>query len=130
MIEKRIPELFLLMAAASLIAGVAMGIYMGVTHDHLLRPVHAHANLVGWASIAIFGLTYRGYRERIRQSAATLHLFVCGATALLFPLGLWLELATSDTRLIAAASLLWIVACLQFLAFLLGIVRNPLPQDG
>ena len=24
-------------------------------------PVHAHANLVGWASLALFGLTYRAY---------------------------------------------------------------------
>lgn len=123
MVAKRLPELFLLTAALSLLAGVAMGFSMGATHDYALRPVHAHTNLVGWVSIALFGLTYRGYRTHIRPSAATLHLFVSGASALLFPLGLWLELNMGEARLIAAASLLWMLASLQYLAFIVRITR-------
>lgn len=125
MVAKRLPELFLLTAALSLLAGVAMGLSMGATHDYALRPIHAHTNLVGWVSIALFGLTYRGYRTHIRTSAATLHLFVSAASALLFPLGLWLELSMGEARLIAAASLLWLLACLQYLAFVVRITRAP-----
>lgn len=123
MVAKRLPELFLLTAALSLLAGVAMGLSMGATHDYALRPVHAHTNLVGWVSIALFGLTYRGYRTHIRTTAATLHLFVSAASALLFPIGLWLELNMGEARLIAAASLLWLLACLQYLAFVVRITR-------
>ena len=123
MVAKRLPELFLLTAALSLLAGVAMGLSMGATHDYALRPVHAHTNLVGWVSIALFGLTYRGYRTHIRTTAATLHLFVSVASALLFPIGLWLELNMGEARLIAAASLLWLLACLQYLAFVVRITR-------
>ena len=55
---------FLILAAACLIVGVVMGIAMGVVHDFRLGPVHAHLNLLGWASLALFGLTYRAYPAR------------------------------------------------------------------
>ena len=38
--------------------GVGLGIYMGASGDHLLVPVHAHFNLLGWASLALIGLVY------------------------------------------------------------------------
>jgi len=40
------------------IMGVGLGIYMGASGDHLLVPVHAHFNLLGWASLALIGLVY------------------------------------------------------------------------
>ena len=40
------------------ILGVGLGIYMGASGDHLLVPVHAHFNLLGWASLALIGLVY------------------------------------------------------------------------
>ena len=43
---------------AWLVAGVGLGIYMSVAHDFLLKPVHAHANLLGWATNALFGSFY------------------------------------------------------------------------
>ena len=54
---------FLSLAALSLTVGVGLGISMAATHDHQLVPVHAHMNLVGWASLALFGLLYRAYPE-------------------------------------------------------------------
>jgi hypothetical protein len=44
------------MAALYLLAGVALGNYMGASHDFALRSVHAHLNLLGWASMLGFGL--------------------------------------------------------------------------
>ena len=55
----RLPLLFLATAAFCLVCGVGMGIAMGITHDFHLAPVHAHLNLLGWASLALMGLTYR-----------------------------------------------------------------------
>ena len=39
------------MAALYLLVGVGLGIHMGKSHDFTLMPVHAHANLLGWATI-------------------------------------------------------------------------------
>ncbi len=43
---------------AWLVAGISLGIYMSMAHDFLLKPVHAHANLLGWATNALFGCFY------------------------------------------------------------------------
>jgi hypothetical protein len=45
-------------AAVYFVAGVALGIVMGMTHDFTLRAVHAHINLLGWVSSALFGVIY------------------------------------------------------------------------
>ncbi len=45
--------MYMTSAAACLVAGVTMGIVMGITHDFALAPVHVHLNLLGWASLAL-----------------------------------------------------------------------------
>ena len=64
------------LAAAHLVTGIAwlvggagLGIYMATSHDFLLKPVHAHANLLGWATNALFGCFYwlRGGPARRRE---------------------------------------------------------------
>lgn len=50
---------FFLAAVLCVTAGMALGIYMGIAGDFLMAPVHAHLNLVGWATLALFGVYYR-----------------------------------------------------------------------
>jgi cbb3-type cytochrome oxidase subunit 1 len=52
-------SLFFRTAILAAILGMGLGIGMGVMHDFALAPVHAHVNLVGWASMFLFGLYYR-----------------------------------------------------------------------
>lgn len=52
-------SLFLRTGVLAAIAGMGLGITMGVIQDHSLHTVHAHINLVGWASMFLFGLYYR-----------------------------------------------------------------------
>ena len=47
------------MAAVYLIIGILLGIGMGISNNHILTPVHAHLNLLGWASMGLMGLLYR-----------------------------------------------------------------------
>lgn len=50
---------FLRLAVVYVVLGVTLGIVMAASHDYTFRPVHAHLNLLGWASMALFGLWYR-----------------------------------------------------------------------
>lgn len=52
-------NLWLKLAAIYFLAGVALGVGMGMTGDHHLYPLHAHINLLGWVSMALFGLITR-----------------------------------------------------------------------
>ncbi len=50
---------FLRLAVLYLIAGVGLGLYMAASNNHAMFPVHAHLNLLGWVTLALFGLFYR-----------------------------------------------------------------------
>ena len=54
----RISKAFFVAAVVYALAGMALGIYMGGANDHTMAPVHAHINLLGWASLAIMGAFY------------------------------------------------------------------------
>lgn len=47
---------WLRLAALYFAVGVALGMMMGASGDHSLFPLHAHINLLGWVSMALFGL--------------------------------------------------------------------------
>ncbi|MBB5510415.1 hypothetical protein [Paraburkholderia atlantica] len=49
------------LAAVYFAVGVALGVLMGASGDHSLFPVHAHINLLGWVSMALFGLIGTAY---------------------------------------------------------------------
>ncbi|TFW18130.1 cytochrome-c oxidase [Duganella callida] len=48
-------------ASLYLLLGVGMGMVMAASENFALRPVHAHVNLLGWVSLALFGLFYTVY---------------------------------------------------------------------
>ncbi|HYF53272.1 MAG TPA: hypothetical protein VEA41_03340 [Salinarimonas sp.] len=112
---------FLVLAAACLIVGVGMGIAMGIAHDFQLSPVHAHLNLLGWTSLALFGLAYRAYPELARSRLAGAHFATAALGALALPAGIALSILAGQPGLAIAASFVWLAAALLFLASLVGI---------
>ena len=49
---------------------------MGVVHDFQFAPAHAHLNLLGWASMALFGLSYHANPQLANSRIAVAH-FAC-----------------------------------------------------
>jgi cbb3-type cytochrome oxidase subunit 1 len=41
--------------------GVLAGLTMGIIHDFRFTSVHAHVNLLGWVTMALFGIIYHLY---------------------------------------------------------------------
>ena len=52
---------FLRLGVLSPLVGKSLGVWMGANQDFVLRPVHAHINLLGFASMMLFGLFYRAF---------------------------------------------------------------------
>ena len=46
------------MGALLLLGGMMLGEYMGANNDFTLAPLHAHINLLGWVTLALFGTFY------------------------------------------------------------------------
>lgn len=109
--------IFLATALFCLLAGEAIGIYMGVSQDFLLTPAHAHLNLLGWVTLALFGLTHRAYPA---LAASRMAMAQCGLAVLAnigMPAGLALMLTspTHDATLVKLASLAVILATAMFI---------------
>jgi cbb3-type cytochrome oxidase subunit 1 len=100
---KRIDVYFLLLATVILLAGASLGIKMGMTEDFQLTPVHAHLNLAGWASLALFGLVYRAYPQLAQRRLATVHFILSGTGAVLLPIGIGLAILKNQPALAIVA---------------------------
>ena len=120
---KRVDVYFLLLATVLLICGATLGIVMGAREDFQLVPVHAHLNLAGWASLALFGLTYRAYPELAATRLAGYHFFVSGIASVLLPIGIGLAVLRNSPGLAIVASILWLLGVLMFLMQLVRLLR-------
>ena len=63
-------------AVLYLMMGVGLGIYMGASGNHLLVPVHAHFNLLGWASLGLVGLIYHQFPAAASTRLATVQFWL------------------------------------------------------
>lgn len=72
---KNLANWFLRLAVLYFVAGVSLGLYMGMTQDHTMHPVHAHLNLLGWVSLGLFGLFYRVVPEAAQTRLARAHFW-------------------------------------------------------
>ena len=87
---------FLKFAVAYLMLGMAMGMAMGITHHFEYAPVHAHINLLGWASLALVAMIYHAYPQAALTVLARWHyrLHVTGLP--IFMIGQFLLLSHHD----------------------------------
>lgn len=67
---------FLRLAVLYLVAGVGLGLYMAASNNHTMLPVHTHLNLLGWVTLALFGLFYRLVPAATETKLAKLHFWV------------------------------------------------------
>jgi hypothetical protein len=126
---KRVDIYFLLLATILLICGAVLGIVMGAQENFQLTPVHAHLNLAGWASLALFGLTYRAWPELAATKLARYHFVVSATASVLLPIGIGLAVLREQPGLAIFSSLLWLIGVLMFLAQLVRLlgIRSEAP---
>lgn len=112
---KRYDLIFLLLAALSLIVGVYIGMRMGVRHDYALLPVHVHVNLIGWTSLALFGLAYRAFPELYSSRLASVHFWLSAPSGILFPFSIYLAMQEFRAPSLIFAPM-WFFGALAFAA--------------
>ncbi|MCS3841514.1 drug/metabolite transporter superfamily protein YnfA [Pseudomonas sp. JAI111] len=96
------------LAALYFAIGVVLGVVMGASGDHSLFAVHAHINLLGWVSMALFGLigTVHPAMNEGRVATAQYWMYNLGVPVMLGALTLRLKGFTAVEPLIGAASIL------------------------
>ena len=83
--------IFFLAAVLCVTGGMIWGLQMAASGDHAMVGAHAHLNLVGWATMALFAIYYRltpraaqGWLPRIHAAAAILGSMLTFASILIF----------------------------------------------
>lgn len=72
----RISHYFFRTATILLVVGIAMGLHMGISQDHSAMPAHAHINLLGWVTSALFAIYYALQPAKAEWRAAFVHFLV------------------------------------------------------
>jgi len=67
---------FIRIAVLYALLGIGIGIYMASSHDFTQRDTHAHANLLGWVSLALSGLIYHAFPSLAQHVLAKLHFWL------------------------------------------------------
>lgn len=117
----RISFFFFTTGALFVLIGVGLGIWMGVHENFTLAPVHAHINLIGWASMGLMGAFYAvaGEAAPRRLGWITWALMTAGLSVLAPCLGL---LLLGDKTIAPILGVAESVVALAMLSFFIAVL--------
>ncbi|MBZ9739636.1 MULTISPECIES: cbb3-type cytochrome c oxidase subunit I [unclassified Mesorhizobium] len=113
----KVSELFFKTAIVFLILGILAGLQMAISGDHGAFPAHAHINLLGWVTSAIFGGYYALNPVKAARRIAMIHygLYTLGIVIMLPALYLMLQGGRTEFEpIVAGGSLIVAAAVLVF----------------
>ncbi len=118
--------IFIGTALAALFVGEGLGIYMGIAQDFTFVPVHVHLNLLGWVTLALFGVMHRLYPALAASRMAMTQCVLAIVASLAMPAGLAILLMTQDATVVKLASLAVILGTILFIVmFVRAQMRAP-----
>lgn len=118
---RNIDVYFLTLASLCLVLSVSLGLGMGFAQDFSLSHLHSHLNLVGWVSMALFGLTYRAYPALAEGRLAKAHLLLSAPSGIMFPAGIYLLITYGQPILAVAAAIVWLAGATLFCVMLVRL---------
>lgn len=126
--DRQMALLWLKIAVVYLVIGVLYGIVLSITQQFHFRGVHAHINLLGWASLALAGLMYHLYPAAARTRLGYAHFALHNGALpiMLVALHFYLGGNAAADRVLAPASLL---VGLGILLFAINVMVN-MKADG
>lgn len=72
----RVSRAFFALGAIYLLLGIFWGMYMGRSGDHSTFPAHAHFNLIGWVTFALYGTYYALAKDTVSMRLAWIVFWV------------------------------------------------------
>ena len=116
---------FLKMSVIYFVIGVGFGMYMSTAHDYDLTGVHAHINLVGWASFALAGLIYTAFPRAGSHILSKIHFWLHNVGLPLMMIGLILLVydVTATEFIIPVGAVLLVLGTILFAVNVLMNVR-------
>jgi hypothetical protein len=70
----RVSAAFFFTGVVCVLIGMSYGMYMGAREDFTLAAAHAHLNLVGWVTMALYGTFYALTQDTVMIPALAMFL--------------------------------------------------------
>jgi L-asparagine transporter-like permease len=105
---------------------VLLGYAMSASHDHRLKGVHVHLNMLGWMSMSLFAWLYQQFPQAARGKAAAVHfwLYNLSLPVMMAGLGALLLGHAEAEPVVALGATVTVVAVLTFVVNLLLATRE------
>jgi hypothetical protein len=113
---------FLRVAVIYLVIGVIFGFAMGISEKIQFASVHAHLNLLGWATLALSGVIYSIFPSAGNNRLAVWHFWLHNIGLPIFLVGLYLVAA--GRVLVPVLSAGATVAILGIILFAINVLLN------
>lgn len=115
---------FLKIAAVYFFLAVCLGLVMGIIHNFAFTSVHAHLNLLGWVSMALFGIIYILYPSAAETEVAKTHFWLHNIGVPLMQGALFLQILTGYQVLTIGIIIGSLMVVVGSLLFLMNIFKN------
>lgn len=119
----RMARLWILIAVIYLLAGTTFGVVMGMTQTLQYAPVHAHINLLGWATLALTGIIYKLYPAAAASRLGKVHFWSYNLVLPLLMVALYLYFG-GNTSLAPVMGILSIITVLSLVIFAVNLFMN------
>lgn len=128
----QVADQFFKAAAVFLVAGLMMGLQMSIGGNHNVIGAHAHANLLGWVTMALFGGYYALNPRKAASRLARVHFWLyVPAVAVTVPALYLMQLGREAlVPVVAAGSLAAFAAVLLFVGIVFARPAAEAPASG
>ncbi|WMT87823.1 hypothetical protein NO932_04250 [Pelagibacterium sp. 26DY04] len=112
----KVSDFYFKAAILFLIVGIGMGILMSISGNHSAMGAHAHLNLVGWATSALFGAYFALAPAKATRPLAMIQFgtHMVGVVIMVTALYFLLQGATGLEMVVALGSIIVAVSVLMF----------------
>ncbi|WP_442604037.1 cytochrome-c oxidase [Paenibacillus sp. KN14-4R] len=113
-------------ASVYFVIGICLGMFMSISHKFDFASIHAHINLLGWASLALAGIIYHLFPNAGRSLLGKIHFWLHNIGLPIMMIGLILLVSDVENMepIIATGGTLVSIGILLFMINLFRNVRS------
>jgi hypothetical protein len=120
----RVSAAFFVTGALFLLIGMGWGLAMGASQNFALAPAHAHLNLLGWVTMAIYGTFYALTHASLSPRLAWIN-YICATLGVVIMIpALALFITTGNPALEAGIGIGGLLNVIALLTFMLSAFRE------
>lgn len=120
----RVSAAFFVTGGLFVLVGMVAGMYMGANEDFRLAPAHAHLNLLGWVTMALYGGFYAFTAKTMSKRLAWTNYALSTVGVLVMIPSLAIFLTSRDAALVPFMGVGEGLTVLSLLVFLTSAVRE------